>query len=58
LENLDHMFKLGLYINDLSIHDSSRELVLAGTQQSAELKLLLDQVKSPAVFSIYRNISY
>ncbi|KAF6018282.1 hypothetical protein EB796_023412 [Bugula neritina] len=43
LENLDHMFKLGLYINDLSIHDSSRELVLAGTQQSAELKLLLDQ---------------
>ena len=46
MENLDHMFKLGLYINDLSIHDSSRELVLAGTQQSAELKLLLDQVSS------------
>lgn len=43
MENLEHMFRLGLYINDLSIHDSSRELVLAGTQQSAELKLLLDQ---------------
>jgi len=46
------MFKLGLYINDLSIHDSSRELVLAGTQQSAELKLLLDQVKSP-IYTLY-----
>lgn len=48
MDNLAHMFKLGLYINDLSIHDSSRELVLAGTQQSAELKLLLDQVKQHA----------
>ncbi|XP_071955828.1 soluble guanylate cyclase 88E-like [Antedon mediterranea] len=35
--------RLGLYINDLSIHDSSRDLVLAGSQQSAELKLALDQ---------------
>ncbi len=26
------------------MHDSSRDLVLAGTQQSAELKLALDQV--------------
>ncbi|KAK3103517.1 hypothetical protein FSP39_019823 [Pinctada imbricata] len=41
--NLDAMFKAGLYINDLSMHDSSRDLVLAGTQQSAELKLALDQ---------------
>ena len=38
------MNSLGLYINDLSMHDSSRDLVLAGTQQSAELKLALDQV--------------
>jgi guanylate cyclase len=28
------------------MHDSSRDLVLAGTQQSAELKLALDQVIS------------
>ena len=27
------------------MHDSSRDLVLAGTQQSAELKLALDQVR-------------
>ena len=44
MESLDIMFKTGLYINDLSMHDSSRDLVLAGTQQSAELKLALDQV--------------
>ncbi|XP_052234216.1 soluble guanylate cyclase 88E-like [Dreissena polymorpha] len=43
LESIDIMFKTGLYINDLSMHDSSRDLVLAGTQQSAELKLALDQ---------------
>ncbi|CAF1069591.1 unnamed protein product [Rotaria magnacalcarata] len=45
LENLDAMFNTGLFINDLSMHDSSRDLVLAGTQQSAELKLALDQEK-------------
>ncbi|CAF3149719.1 unnamed protein product [Rotaria socialis] len=45
LENLDVMFNTGLFINDLSMHDSSRDLVLAGTQQSAELKLALDQEK-------------
>ena len=46
LESPDAMFKSGLYINDLSMHDSSRDLVLAGTQQSAELKLALDQVRN------------
>ena len=45
LENLDIMFNTGFYINDLSMHDSSRDLVLVGTQQSAELKLALDQEK-------------
>lgn len=44
IETLDMMHSLGLYINDLSMHDSSRDLVLAGTQQSAELRLALDQV--------------
>lgn len=39
------MFKTGLYINDLSMHDSSRDLVLAGTQQSEELKRALIQVR-------------
>ena len=44
MENLEKMFETGLYINDLSMHDSSRDLVLAGTQQQAELKMALDQV--------------
>lgn len=45
IEKLDVMCCMGLYINDLSMHDSSRDLVLAGTQQSAELRLALDQVR-------------
>lgn len=51
LENLELMFNTGFYINDLSMHDSSRDLVLVGTQQSAELKLALDQEKTK-VFSL------
>ncbi|KAH9423586.1 hypothetical protein DERP_005166 [Dermatophagoides pteronyssinus] len=41
--NLDTLIKTGLYLNDLSMHDFSRDMVLAGQQQSAELKLALDQ---------------
>lgn len=41
------MIKMGVYVNDLNLHDSSRELILAGTQQSAELQLALDQVHTP-----------
>ena len=37
------MFNCGFYINDLSMHDSSRDLVLVGNQQSSELKMALDQ---------------
>lgn len=55
MESLSAMFKTGLYINDLSMHDSSRDLVLAGTQQSEELKRALIQVrhapKSCSMFS-------
>ncbi|OQV12013.1 Soluble guanylate cyclase 88E [Hypsibius exemplaris] len=43
LPHLTAMFDTGLFINDLSLHDNSRDLVLAGTQTSAELKLALDQ---------------
>jgi predicted RNase H-like nuclease len=44
MENLTRMSETGLYLNDLSMHDSSRDLVLAATQQSSELKMALDQV--------------
>jgi guanylate cyclase, other len=39
------MFNSGFYINDLSMHDSSRDLVLVGTQKSTELKATLEQEK-------------
>ncbi len=38
------MFRLGIYITDLSMHDVSRDLVLVGTQQSQELTQAFDQV--------------
>ncbi|XP_076348426.1 soluble guanylate cyclase 88E-like [Tachypleus tridentatus] len=43
MRDLEDMIEIGLYINDLSMHDFSRDMVLAGQQQSAELKLALDQ---------------
>lgn len=43
MPDLTSLIKTGLYINDLSMHDFSRDLMLAGTQQSVELKLALDQ---------------
>ncbi len=45
MENLDKMFRLGIYITDLSMHDVSRDLVLVGTQQSQELTQAFDQVQ-------------
>uniref|UniRef100_A0A1B0C9R9 guanylate cyclase n=1 Tax=Lutzomyia longipalpis TaxID=7200 RepID=A0A1B0C9R9_LUTLO len=43
MPDLTSLINTGLYINDLSMHDFSRDLMLAGTQQSVELKLALDQ---------------
>ncbi|XP_014208623.1 soluble guanylate cyclase 88E [Copidosoma floridanum] len=43
MPDLNALIGAGLYINDLSLHDFSRDLMLAGTQQSVELKLALDQ---------------
>ncbi|OAD55536.1 Soluble guanylate cyclase 88E [Eufriesea mexicana] len=43
MPDLNALIATGLYINDLSMHDFSRDLMLAGTQQSVELKLALDQ---------------
>ncbi|ROT68794.1 putative soluble guanylate cyclase 88E [Penaeus vannamei] len=41
--DLDSMIYSGLFINDLSMHDFSRDRMLAGTQQSVELELALSQ---------------
>lgn len=58
MESLSAMFKTGLYINDLSMHDSSRDLVLAGTQQSEELKRALIQVHLRRVISSHVTPHY
>ena len=42
LKNLDALAFTGLYINDLSMHDFSRDLLLASSSQSNELKEALD----------------
>ncbi|XP_054167307.1 soluble guanylate cyclase 88E-like [Oppia nitens] len=43
IADMDALTRTGLYLNDLSLHDFSRDMVLAGQQQTAELKLALDQ---------------
>uniref|UniRef100_W5MYK5 guanylate cyclase n=1 Tax=Lepisosteus oculatus TaxID=7918 RepID=W5MYK5_LEPOC len=60
MERLSAMFKTGLYINDLSMHDSSRDLVLAGTQQSEELKraLIQEQKKSSKLEESMKMLDY
>ena len=42
LKDLDMLAFTGLYINDLSMHDFSRDLLLASSSQSNELKDALD----------------
>jgi guanylate cyclase len=44
MADLRQMYNTGLFINDFATHDSSRDLVLADTQQAAEVKVLLEQV--------------
>ncbi|XP_060935164.1 soluble guanylate cyclase 88E-like [Limanda limanda] len=60
MESLSAMFRTGLYINDLSMHDSSRDLVLAGTQQSEELKraLIQEQKKSSKLEESMKMLDY
>ncbi|OXA43799.1 Soluble guanylate cyclase 88E [Folsomia candida] len=43
MKDIGALMSAGLYINDFALHDCSRDLMLAGTQQSVELKLALDQ---------------
>uniref|UniRef100_A0A673A8F5 guanylate cyclase n=1 Tax=Sphaeramia orbicularis TaxID=375764 RepID=A0A673A8F5_9TELE len=61
IETVEDMIKMGVYVNDLNLHDSSRELILAGTQQSAELQLALDQVKEnlqkPLICRVFPDVT-
>ena len=44
MDSPEDLYESGIFINDLSMHDSSRDFILAGTQQNPELNLALDQV--------------
>ena len=41
IESINYLFRSGLYINDLSMHDASREYVLVGSKRSSDLKVAL-----------------
>lgn len=45
MDSPEDLYESGIFINDLSMHDSSRDFILAGTQQNPELNLALDQEK-------------
>ncbi len=38
------LYENGIYINDLAMHDFSRDIILAGSQKDPELNLALSQV--------------
>ncbi len=40
----EDLYESGIFISDLSMHDSSRDYILAGSQQNPELALALNQV--------------
>ena len=44
MDSPEELYASGIYVNDLSMHDSSRDMILAGSQKDPELKIALSQV--------------
>ena len=44
MDSPEDLYESGIFINDISMHDSSRDFILAGSQQNPELNLALSQV--------------
>lgn len=44
MDSPEDLYESGIFISDLSMHDSSRDFILAGSQQNPELNLALNQV--------------
>ena len=44
MESPEELYQSNIFIGDLAMHDSNREYILAGSQQSPELSLALSQV--------------
>lgn len=45
MDSPEDLYQCGIFINDLAMHDSTREYILAGSQQNPELNLALNQVR-------------
>ena len=56
LRNVKQMLSCGLYINDLSLHDSTRAAVLAGSQQSNQLEQELQKVTNELLPQSNKNL--
>nr|XP_026694132.1 soluble guanylate cyclase 88E-like [Ciona intestinalis] len=58
MDDLDKMYEMGVYVNDLTFHDLSRDMVLHGLQQTTEYKLALDleQGKNSRLEEIIRTL--
>ncbi|VEL27945.1 unnamed protein product [Protopolystoma xenopodis] len=50
------MYDEGLFLNDLNMHDTSRDVILAGNQQSEELMELIEKVCNTPSNPIFFNI--
>ena len=44
IQSPEELYDNGIYVNDLSMHDSSRDVILAGSQRDPELNIALSQV--------------
>ena len=48
LPKLENLIWAGLFVNDLSMHDYSRDIMLATTQEQMKIKMLLDAAEKKA----------
>ena len=49
------MMRLGLYMNDLSLHDMSREMVLSGIKPMHQLEKTLEKVSELSLTSTFNG---
>ena len=54
----EDLYESGIFISDLSMHDCSRDYILAGSQQNPELRLALNQVNLLCVFGKKTLLSF
>ena len=45
MDSPEDLYQSGIFINDIAMHDSTREYILAGSQKNPELAIALNQVR-------------